>query len=241
MKTKIIFTTDFTGKDSIFDRNSYVDQASISALSANGITNCQIIKGKDTEVIALNKGTGGTPERIQAIIDYFCDKDVTQLFLFLHSKTELPLDNGQFQNIGEFRGWNKLHLPHKDSSQSTIRIWSMTHEQRDDRGAYILTKSAYEAEEYETDDVCAESVVKRVQSIFLAEDIHLLWKQFINGSKGDILNELIEKIKEIQAFPFIRPSVNVDSFKSQQSLPLMLNQLLPFFRQDPKIFKSCQP
>ncbi len=235
MKTKILFTTSYIGNDYIFDENSYLDKDSITALSAFNVTYCHIIKGDDTEVIALNKRTAGAScdplSRTQAIISHFCQEKVKQLYLFLHSNTDLPMAKFQRQPIGEYRGWKNV-LSYQEYSIEPIRIWSMTHQPRCDRGAYILKKNAYE-----TGRINANSVLERVQSIFMAEDIGLLWNQYYQEQTPDNLNLLIDCIIHFQSFPFIKPLVDVNSF-ADLNLPYKYDALNLLLGRDPSIFIS---
>ncbi len=240
MKTKIIITTRYVGKDDfIFDSSSTINSESVSALSRYAVSDCRIMYGEDVDIIALNTRVPGCTDdpltRIKGIIDHFCPEGIELIYLILHSRTDLPLSNFQRQPIGEYRGWSneKLSSTAKGNNPQ-IRIWSMCHEVTLDKSAYILTKKAYV-----DDKVNARAVLDRVESLFIAEDISLLWKEYRNNPNTNNLDLIIDKINKLQSYPFIEQQVDVASFK-EMSIPLQFLQIKRLTGKEPNIFKAWQ-
>lgn len=240
MKTKIIITTRYVGWDDyIFDSSSKIDNECVKDLSKYSVTDCRIMNGEDVDIIALNtRGPGSTCDplsRIKGIIDYFCPEGTEQVYLILHSRTDLPLSNFQRQPIGEYLGWRneRLSSTEKDNNPK-IRIWSMCHEVALDKSAYILTKKAYI-----NDEINARAVLDRVESLFIAEDISLLWKEYRNNPSPENLELIIDSINKLQGYSFILQQVDTASFK-EKSMPLQFLQIKRLTGKEPNIFKSWQ-
>lgn len=227
MKTRVIFSTYNVGHNEyIFDDSIDIDTECVNALSRYGIYDCRKIVGQDLEVIAINerKKDSGLLERAQGILNYFGPAE--EIFLILHSSSDLPSINGQRQPVGEYYGWaDDL------KNYGNVRIWALAHD-KNERCAFILYKKAYDEKV-----ITADAIIARIHSIFLAEKISNLWKQYVLNPNEEKLNILINEINTFQAYPFIRQLIDLNIFKTL-SIPFQQLQILPITRKDSKIFTS---
>lgn len=231
MKTKVIFTTHFVGhREYVFDDRTMIDSECVHALSTYGVFDCRRIVDGDVEIIAINERAACACdlfERVNGILSYFCPSGEDEVFLILHSRTDLPLQSYQRQPIGEFRGWSNTLTKYQ-----RIRIWAMAHDVDNDKCSYILTKNAYKGE-----SVCARAILDRIRSVFDAEDISHLWSQYRKNQTQDNLNLLVQSINSFQHYSFIVPIIDLELFK--KSAPtIQFGMIKRLTNKNPIIFKS---
>ena len=222
MKTKIIATTRYVdNKDYIFDEQIPLKRDEVEKLSNFSVRDCRIIKDDEADVIAINYreiDDCEMQERVLGLLNHFCEVD-DDIYMLLHRRTDLPGN----PPIGEFLGWRKELDAYKN-----LHIWAMIHQPSQDRGAFILTKKAYDGK------LTASDVMQRVESIFLIEKIFHLWDDYQEGDE-ETLNHIISSIEKLQDYSFIQPHIDIEVFKGLSWL-LQYNKLQIFGGKSPNVF-----